>query len=88
MKWQEQMPGEGVDVVVVYNAWRDEILSAEQKQDVETLFPSSFMEVPAGFRVRRIIAETTCEAARRCYARSAVYLANAEFPELGRVILS
>ncbi len=65
--------GTGVSVVILYNAWRDAILSPVEKNEVHTLFPTSLAECLAGFRVRRILAETTCGYATDFYRRSVVW---------------
>jgi len=78
--------GEGVDVLVLYGTWRDEILGSEERHEVQTLLASSFTEWHAGYRVRRIIHETTDTPAKEFHQRSLVYRPIAEFPHLGRVI--
>jgi hypothetical protein len=77
--------GKGVEVVVL-SAWRDEILTPMERQDVRTLSVSSFVETLVGFRIRRILQETTCEPTRDFVARSVEFRTIAEFPELGRTI--
>jgi hypothetical protein len=78
--------GEGVEVVVLYGAWRDAILSPAERQDAQTLLASSFTEWLAGYRIRRIFNETTDEPTREFVQRSVVYEPIAEFRGLGRVI--
>jgi hypothetical protein len=78
--------GEGVDVMVLFGSWRDQILDVEQRHEVYTLLASSFTESLGGYRVRRILYETADEPARDFVQRSVVYKAIAEFSELGRVI--
>jgi hypothetical protein len=78
--------GDGVDVFVVCGNWRDEILGPEERQTVQTLFASSFAEWLHGFRIRRILYETTYPPARQFAESSVVYRSIAEFPELGRTI--
>jgi hypothetical protein len=77
--------GKGVDVVV-FSAWRDEILTPMERQDARILSVSSFVETLAGFRVRRILQETTCEPTRDFVVRSVEFRTIAEFPELERTI--
>lgn len=77
---------EGVDVLVLYGTWRDEILSSKERQVVQTLLASSFTEWHAGYRIRRIFHETADEAASEFARRSLVYKPLAEFPHLGRVV--
>lgn len=78
--------GEGVDVLVMGGVWRDAILSAEERGEVQTFLASSFTEVHAGYRIRRIIHETVDEPAREFAERSVVYRAIAQFSDVGRVI--
>jgi hypothetical protein len=77
---------DGVNVLVLCGGWRDDIVNAAERQDVQTILASSFTESHAGFRIRRILAETADEAARDFVARSIVYRAIAEFPDMGRVL--
>ena len=78
--------GDGVDVVIVYVAWRDNILSPAERHDVEELFPTSFADNFAGFRIRRIVVETTSEPVTHFHRRSLEYQVIAEFSDIGRVI--
>jgi len=78
--------GEGVDVVVLYGTWRDGILGPGQKRDVQTLLAKSFTEWHAGYRIRRILVETTSEPQREFAESSGVYRTIAEFPGPGRVL--
>jgi len=78
--------GEGIDVVAFHSSWRDEILSPENVRVVQTLFPASFAEQLAGFRVHRILAETAHPPVTEFHKRSVVYQTVAEFPEHGRVL--
>ncbi len=78
--------GEGVDVVVLYGTWRDELVNMEQRHEVQTLLASTFTDWHRGFRVRRILHETANESSRDFVSRSTVYQPVAEFPDLGRTI--
>jgi hypothetical protein len=77
--------GEGVELLVLHGSWRDQILSPAERQDVQTLLASTFVEWHAGYRIRRILYETVDDPAREFVQRSVVYRAIAQFPELGRV---
>lgn len=77
---------DGVHVVIIYNAWRDDILRPEEKKDVKVVFTSSFADVLAGFRVCRILVETTNPASEELHRISPEYQVIAEFPSIGRVI--
>ncbi len=76
----------GIDVVILYSAWRDEILSPPDRRALQTLLVSGLVDVLSGFRVRRILAETTSEAVTEFHRRSAEYRVIAEFLEVGSVI--
>ncbi len=76
----------GVNVLVLCGGWRDDIVNAAERQDVQTILASSFTECHAGYRIRRILAETADEAGRDFVQRSVVYRAIAEFPDVGRVL--
>ena len=77
---------EGVDSVILYGSWREEILSASQSAQVQTLLPSSYTKLHAGYRIGRIVWETACEHEERLARSSGVYRAIGEFPESGRVL--
>ena len=82
----QQASGMGIDVVILYSAWRDDILSAADRQAVQTTLVSGLVEVLSGFRVRRVLAETTSEAVTDFHRRSVEYRVLAEFVEVGSVI--
>lgn len=77
---------EGIDIVVLYGVWRDDILNPAERQEAKTLLASSFTEQYAGYRIRKILCETVDDLGREFLERSIVYKAVAEFPELGRVL--
>jgi hypothetical protein len=79
---------EGVDVLVLAGNWRDDILSPEERHEVKTLLATTFTESHAGYRIRRILSETSDEPAREFHRRSIVYEVVAEFPGCGRVLFS
>jgi hypothetical protein len=78
--------GDGIDLAVMGGFWRDEILSSNERQEVQTLLAFSFTEWHAGYRIRNIFHETVDEAAKQFAQHSIVYQPIAEFPQLGRVI--
>jgi hypothetical protein len=78
--------GDGVDVVVVGGIWHDRILSAVERQEVQTILATSFTQVLSGYRIRGILHETADEPAREFVRRSIVFSTIAEFSELGRFI--
>jgi hypothetical protein len=77
--------GEGVDIVLLYSAWRHEILSPMERRDIESLSVSSLVQTIAGFRVRRILW-VTCQPMTEFALRSAEFRTIGEFPELGRTM--
>ena len=76
----------GVDVVVLGGIWHDQILSAAERQEVQTILATSFTEALSGYRVRDILHETANEPAREFVQRSIVFSTIAQFSELGRFI--
>ncbi len=74
--------GTGVDVVILYSAWRHEILTATESHDIETLSVSSMVQTLAGFRIRRILW-VTCQPMTEFALRSAEFQTIGEFPEVG-----
>jgi len=78
--------GGGVDVVVLCGIWRDGILSPSETLMVQNTLPSGFTERHVGYRIGRILQETTFPAGREFLDASVVYRAIGEFPELGRTI--
>jgi hypothetical protein len=78
--------GAGVDVLVMYGTWRDDVLSPAEREDVQTVMASSFASALAGYRVRRILHETVDRPAKEFAERSVVYRTIADFPEVGRAI--
>jgi hypothetical protein len=78
--------GEGVDIVVLYGSWREEVLSPDENAEVRTLLPSSFTELHAGYRIRRIVWETACEREERFAREGGVYRVMGKFPDVGRVL--
>jgi hypothetical protein len=71
----------GVDLVILHCCWRNSILPEQDRHAVQTIFASSFTEALAGFRVNRILIETTSEFVTAFHRRSPEYEVIAEFPE-------
>ena len=84
--WARANAGEGIDIVVLCGTWRDEILNDAERLVVETNLASGFTEQCAGYRIHRILYETTFPAAREFVDRSVVYRVIGDFPELGRAL--
>ena len=76
----------GIDVVILYTAWREEILNAEERYAVRVALTTSLAEVLSGFRIHRIIAETATQAPTDLHRNSPEYRTVAEFPAIGHVI--
>lgn len=77
---------DGVDVVILYNAYRDDLLNEEAKHDVRMAFVNSLVLALSGFRVSRILAETTNQPLEALHRESPEYQTIAEFPAIGHVI--
>lgn len=75
---------DGVNVLSLCGTWRHEILSPLDLQDTQTLMVSGFVEVHAGYRIRRIFQETAAEPERGFVRRSTEFRLVADFPEAGR----
>lgn len=78
--------GGGVDILIPYGTWREEIMSPDEAAEARTAVPMAFTELHAGFRIRRILWETLSGPQERFARSSGVYEAIGEFPELGRVL--
>ena len=78
--------GDGVDVVLIFNARRDHILNPAERHEVEMLSVTSFAEQLAGFRIRRILSQTTSKPITDFQRRSAEFRPIAEFPDAGEVL--
>lgn len=72
---------QGVDVVVLYSScWRYNILSTAENHEAQNLMASGFTGWHAGFRMRRILAETANPTASEFLRRSVVFQTRANFP--------
>jgi hypothetical protein len=78
--------GQGVDSVILYGSWREDILSPSESAQVQMLLPSIYTKLHAGYRIGRIAWETACEHEERFARSSGVYRTIGEFPELGRAL--
>jgi hypothetical protein len=76
--------GDGVNVLILCGTWRHEILSPPDLQDTQTLMVSGFVEVHAGYRIRRILQEPAAEPEKGSLRRSIEFRLVADFPEVGR----
>jgi hypothetical protein len=76
--------GDGVNVLSLCGTSRHAILSAPDLQETQTLMVSGFVEVHAGYRIRRFFQETAAETDKDLLRRSIEFRLVAEFPEVGR----
>jgi len=76
--------GDGVNVLILCGTWRHEILSPPDLQDTQTLSVTGFVEVHAGYRIRRILQEPVAEPEKSFVRRSVEFRLVANFPEAGR----
>ena len=76
--------GDGVNVLILGSTFRAEIFSQRDLQDAQTLSASGFVEVHAGYRIRRIFQETAGEPEESFLRRSMEFRLAADFPEAGR----
>jgi hypothetical protein len=78
--------GMGADSVILSGSWRDEIMTLAERTEVQTLLAMSYTELYSGYRLRRMLWESSCEPEHRFARLSGVYRAIGEFPEIGRVL--
>jgi hypothetical protein len=76
--------GDGVNILVLCGTWRQQILSPPDLQETQTLSVSSFVELHAGYRIRRIFQEPAAEPEKGFVRRSIEFRLVADFPEAGR----
>lgn len=76
----------GVDVVVLYTSYRSEILNDALTHDVRTAFVDSLIAELAGYRVSRVLSETTSPQLEALHRDSPEHRVIAEFPEIGHVL--
>jgi hypothetical protein len=75
---------DGVNILVLCGTWRQEILSPPDLQETQTLSVTSFVELHAGYRIRRIFQEPAAEPEKSFVRRSPEFRLVADFPEAGR----
>jgi hypothetical protein len=61
---------DGVNILVLCGTWRQEILSPPDLQETQTLSVTSFVELHAGYRIRRIFQEPAAEPEKSFVRRS------------------
>ena len=76
--------GDGVNVLILCGTWRHEILSPPDLQEIQNLSVSGFVEVHAGYRIRKILQEPAGEPEKAFVRRSMEFRLVADFPEAGR----
>ena len=78
---------EGIDVVILQaSCWLYELLDDSQNHEVQTILPSKFTEWHAGYRLHRILCETTDQNAREHVMRSIVYRMMGDFQDHGTAL--
>lgn len=77
---------DGVDVAVIYNAYRESILDKEANHNVRMAFVSSLVQALSGFRVLRILSETTNKPMEALCPQSPEHEIIGEFSNIGHVI--
>ena len=78
--------GDGVNVLSLCGTCRHQILSPPDLIETQTLMVSGFVEVHAGYRIRRFFQETATETDKDFLRRSIEFRLVANFPEAGRDI--
>jgi hypothetical protein len=78
--------GAGLDTVILSGSWCHTILSPSESTEVQTLIPMAYIALNAGYRLRRILWETSSETEERFARLSGVYTAIGAFPQAGRVL--
>jgi hypothetical protein len=76
--------GDGVNVLILCGAFRHQILNPSDLQETQSLSTSGFVEVHAGYRIRRVFQETASEPEKDFLRRSNEFRLVADFPEVGR----
>jgi DNA-binding CsgD family transcriptional regulator len=76
-----------LDVVIMSCNYRYDAMSAEETIQAEMALPAAFAEGHLGYRLNRILVETTSERQRRVHESSGVWRRVKEFPECGRTWL-
>jgi hypothetical protein len=70
----------GVDIVTLQAAWREEILEPLESANLQTALASAFVALHEGYRVRRLAWESSCPAELRFSQLSGAAKTIAEFP--------
>ena len=76
--------GDGVNVLILCGTWRHQILSPQDLQDTQTISVTGFVELHAGYRIRRILQEPAAEPEKSFVRSSVEFRLVANFPEAGR----
>lgn len=77
---------EGLDIVILYGVWSEEIMTPDQAAEARTALPTAFIQLQAGYRTRRFLWESASLPQERFARMSGVYRAIGEFPGAGRVL--
>jgi len=74
----------GVSVLSLCGTSRHQILSPPDLKETQTLMAAGFVELHAGYRIRRFFQETAAETDEDFLRRSIEFRVLADFPEVGR----
>ena len=73
----------GADVVILSGSWREDIMSPEESLETHIVLPLAFTEIHTGYRLHRILWETTTQHEIDFARQSGVYRPVRTCPEAG-----
>ena len=76
-----------LDLLLLCSSFRHDALHAEQQAEVSALLPRALVHLHAGYRIGRILMETTSEPMRAMAASSGLWKTIAAFPEQDRALM-
>lgn len=78
----------GLDFVNLYGTWRDDVLDANGRAEVQTLLGTSFLESLAGYRFNRIVKEAIGQPVIELARATGSYRVIAEFPDTASALVA
>ncbi len=66
--------GVGLDSVILYGVWSEEIMTPDQAAEARTAVPTAFIQLQAGYRTRRFLWESASQPQER-FARMSGFIA-------------
>jgi hypothetical protein len=78
---------DGLDLVLLCNSFSIQSLPSEEQVEASILLPQALVHLHVGYRVRRILMETTNERMRLLAASSGVWRTVGNFPEQERALM-